>query len=214
MFSAPNHSVYPDHAHVGTVRRPGPGAILDDLPESFSIVWSDDDRPRAVLIHRRTTPDRSKTPGANVFSSVDAVFAAAFGSDNPDKSALYLDRIEVAIFRVSQTPWRPASRQLLSSAEPQPLSTQHRVFVRPNSDLGRRPSCAWEKLEPKFKLWLRQGFSVLALASTQSQIERLRFLLEERGFARILMTLLSLKISLQLDLERRISMAAEGLDHY
>src|SRR4051794_2627722 len=38
------------------------------------------------------------------------------------------------------------------------------------------------ELEPKLKLWLRQGFKILALASTQSQLERIRFLLEERSF--------------------------------
>src|SRR6185437_7908749 len=35
--------------------------------------------------------------------------------------------------------------------------------------------------DAKFQLWMRQGFQTFVFASTQSQLERIRFLLEERG---------------------------------
>lgn len=57
---------------------------------------------------------------------------------------------------------------------------RHRVFMKSNSDLhdGKSPSLA--TLEPKFNLWRKQGFRTLILAPTPSQVERLRYLLEER----------------------------------
>ncbi len=57
---------------------------------------------------------------------------------------------------------------------------RHRTMVNTNADLhdGRPPSLA--TLEPKFKLWRKQGFRTLVLAPTPSQVERLRYLLEER----------------------------------
>jgi transcription-repair coupling factor (superfamily II helicase) len=61
--------------------------------------------------------------------------------------------------------------------EPKP---RHRTFIKTNADLheGRPPSFA--TLEPKFQLWRKQGFRTLVLAPTPSQVERLRYLLEER----------------------------------
>ncbi|MBS1963351.1 MAG: transcription-repair coupling factor [Bdellovibrionales bacterium] len=57
---------------------------------------------------------------------------------------------------------------------------RHRAFVKTNADLhdGKPPSLA--TLEPKFGLWRKQGFRTLILAPTPSQVERLRYLLEER----------------------------------
>lgn len=105
----------------------------------------------------------------------------------PIAKRIYLDVLEMA--DLSPTPEKPdmddgafsdefTSETGKTSDEPKP---RHRVFVKTNSDLheGRPPSLA--TLEPKFKLWRKQGFRTLILAPTPSQVERLRYLLEERN---------------------------------
>ncbi len=93
------------------------------------------------------------------------------------QTRLLLDRLEMAdVSDVGQE----------ESKAPDPAiettSNRHKVFVRSNSDLAAGSTHALGEFEPKLQLWLRQGFKVLILASTQSQVERLRFLLEERRF--------------------------------
>lgn len=62
-------------------------------------------------------------------------------------------------------------------------SSRHRVFVESNSDLSLGSRRSLGELEPKLKSWANQGYRIVALASTRSQLERIRFLLEERDLS-------------------------------
>src|SRR6185437_10729483 len=66
------------------------------------------------------------------------------------------------------------------------IAGNHQAFVRSNKDLlssagHASPHGALQELEAKIRLWMRQGFKILCFSSTQSQQERIRFLLEDRG---------------------------------
>lgn len=56
-----------------------------------------------------------------------------------------------------------------------------RVVVQPNSDLARGSRQSLGDLEPVLRQWLKEGFKVAAFATTSSQVERIRYLLEERN---------------------------------
>jgi transcription-repair coupling factor (superfamily II helicase) len=96
------------------------------------------------------------------------------------KTRLFLDRIELATLDTvdkTEEEEQPAQKE-------ETLSAHHRVFVRTNSDLSdpkARPRHSLEDLDSKLRLWIKQGFKILALASTQSQLDRIKFLLHERG---------------------------------
>lgn len=62
-------------------------------------------------------------------------------------------------------------------------SAYHQVLVFPNTELKQGPKNSLESLEPKLRLWRQQGFKVIALASTQSQVDRIRFLFSERNLS-------------------------------
>ncbi len=94
---------------------------------------------------------------------------------------LYLDVLELA--NLAPAPDTPDPTEEPGPATPtgdDSPKPRHRTFIKTNADLhdGRSPSLA--ALEPKFQLWRKQGFRTLVLAPTPSQLERLRYLLEER----------------------------------
>jgi transcription-repair coupling factor (superfamily II helicase) len=105
----------------------------------------------------------------------------------PIGKRVYLDVLEMA--DLAPTPERPDAPEdgytdEFSASVGKPTDTprpRHRTNIKTNADLhgGRPPSLA--TLEPKFQLWRKQGFRTLVLAPTPSQVERLRYLLEERG---------------------------------
>jgi transcription-repair coupling factor (superfamily II helicase) len=102
----------------------------------------------------------------------------------PVGKKIYLDVLEMADLSARpENPSAPDDDDFFSPT-PEPPSDEpklrHRTVVKTNADLhdGKAPSLA--ALEPKFKLWRTQGFRTLVLAPTPSQVERLRYLLEER----------------------------------
>ena len=60
-------------------------------------------------------------------------------------------------------------------------ASKHRFFIRPNRDLTGGHLSSLGELETKFKTWIKQGYRIAAFANTQSQLERIRFLFEERS---------------------------------
>lgn len=95
---------------------------------------------------------------------------------------LFLDRLDLADLKIVEAEDADqATGETADQGSAVAPSPRHSVFVRGNSDLSRGSKHSLGELEPKLRLWVRQGFKILALASTQSQLERIRFLLEERG---------------------------------
>jgi transcription-repair coupling factor (superfamily II helicase) len=93
------------------------------------------------------------------------------------RAALFLDRFEVA--GIEQVGDEALDGPAEPGGEPAP-TTRHRVQVRPNTDLTQGSRHSLGDLEPRLKQWMRRKFAVVALASTQSQLERIRYLLQER----------------------------------
>ncbi|MBC7691272.1 MAG: transcription-repair coupling factor [Methylotenera sp.] len=93
------------------------------------------------------------------------------------KTRLYFDRFESARFAESSA----GPEEQVDTGGGDRISNHHKVFVKSNGDLTHGSRQPLEELDPQFKLWIRQGFRILALAPTQSQAERIRYLLEERS---------------------------------
>lgn len=64
---------------------------------------------------------------------------------------------------------------------PDTISAHHKTFIRANTDLHSSGKSGMQDLEPQFRLWIKQGFKILVLAPTESQIDRLEFLFRERN---------------------------------
>lgn len=92
---------------------------------------------------------------------------------------LYLDQVQLTHLETIEM---GESDHPLDEKQTQ-ISTHQKVFVKTNTDLKQGRQGSLEALEPMLRLWLKQGFKVITLASTQSQVERIRFLLSERGFS-------------------------------
>lgn len=104
-------------------------------------------------------------------------------------SRLYLDRLEMADLSSVPGP-QEADPDLTTDRIGEPevpsdsvkISAKHRCVIRDNRDLTQGTRHSLGELEPKFKLWMSRQFKTFILASTQSQLERIRFLLTEHGF--------------------------------
>lgn len=98
------------------------------------------------------------------------------------QSMLYLDRVQLADLESlpqGDEGTEPAPQAGPAGPKEPQISARHTVFVRGNQDLVKGSRQSLDELESKFKLWVKQGFKIVALASTQSQLERIRYLLEE-----------------------------------
>lgn len=91
-----------------------------------------------------------------------------------EKSKIFIDQVELATAETVKFEVPPSPQST--------LATQQRVFVKGNGDLSKAPRHTLNDLEPLLKQWTQEGFKIIAFASTLSQLERIRFLLEERGF--------------------------------
>ncbi|MCM2278020.1 MAG: transcription-repair coupling factor [Oligoflexia bacterium] len=158
---------YPEHCDAwAPFAYDTPGEFWDYFPHEGQVIWSDElgcleawegFRSRQEELSAESVKNDLILPPAGELYAWDPPRAEALAA----KSRLYLDRIEL------EEAGRPAAR--------------HRVFIENNTDLvaGNRHSLG--ELEPKIRLWLKEGFRVVAFASTQGQLERVRFLLEERS---------------------------------
>ena len=181
--------IYPEHSDVwAAFTYPEPESFWNYIPKSWPVIWNDElsceqewDR---FLEEQQSLVEESGKSGV-IVPAVDSVFLWTGNLDQAvrDQSRLYLDRIEFANLETPGSDEQPEegapSKEPKQNDEP---TTHHRVFVRPNTDLGHGSRHSLGDLEPKFQLWLKQGFNILALASTKSQAERIRYLLEERHF--------------------------------
>ena len=122
--------------------------------------------------------EKEAIKGGLLVPEVDALFLSnsKFEPVLKKNAHLYLDRIEIV-----STETLDEEEKRLPGVPEDPISNRHRVVVKSNADLTSGSRHSLENLDPKFRLWIKQGFRILTLASTQTQVDRIKYLLDERG---------------------------------
>ena len=147
------------------------------------VIWDDE---MAVLQNwdsfqqeQNTLAEESKSTGL-ILPPVPSLFHSPKELEQSIRFAtkVHLDRVEMVDTQKKEE--EPLPEETGPPQETEKISSRHRIAVKTNSDLGLGSRHSLAELEPKFRLWLKQGFRVVILASTQSQLDRIRFLLEER----------------------------------
>lgn len=99
---------------------------------------------------------------------------------NPELAAKVHAHVQLFLDRISLTSAAEVKEeQTLKSRLPSHLL---RVEILDNKKFVQGSRHSLKELESDLLLWIQQGYKILALASTQSQLERIRYLLEERKF--------------------------------
>jgi transcription-repair coupling factor (superfamily II helicase) len=182
ILESVQNGTYPDHSDAwAPFAYHSPETLWDHLPANALICWNDELSCQQEWDQFLEEQNRlSKEAADLILPPVPRLYRW-----NPDldrklraRSQLYLDRIELADTETVQSDTAEDAETPQEELAP---TARHRVFVRTNSDLSQGSKQSLGDLEPKFRLWIKQGFRILALASTQTQLERIRFLLEERG---------------------------------
>lgn len=149
--------------------------LLDFVPWNRVVVVDALDTEQGWDIWLADQREREKEALASgiILPKIEAEFSTELKSlDNlPIQKRLFLDVLELADFSETKE----------ADSDEEGPKTRHRAVVKSNSDLhdGKPPSIP--NLEPKIRLWKKQGFKTIILCATQSQIDRLQFLLEERN---------------------------------
>lgn len=180
ILASIHDGVYPDHSDTwGPFAYEEPGNLWEYLGENtWALVWDDELSVQQswdeFLADQKPLLEKAEV----IVPAIDQLFRATSTLDRIQKAhtSLYLDRLELA----PQGGLSAEDEGPISNAPDAPvISNSHRVFIRWDSDL--------KDFEPKFRLWMKQGFQTAVIASTQSQAERIRFLLEEKGISCALM---------------------------
>jgi transcription-repair coupling factor (superfamily II helicase) len=188
LLSAIQYSAYPDHSDIwASYAYENAETLLDHLGDAIKIAWVDELGCEQVWDEFLSAQKRFSTdaPSAGLIAPpVEDVFmwTPSFEKRVRAISQLFLDRIQLTSAESIPTNELPSEVDAAASEKVSAkISNDHRVFVRGNRDLTQGSKYSLGQLEPKFKLWIQQGFRIIALTSTQSQLERMRFLLEEHG---------------------------------
>jgi transcription-repair coupling factor (superfamily II helicase) len=191
ILSSLNDGIYPDHSDAwAPFAYEQPSSLIDLLPDDTLIVWDDELSCEQAWDAFREDQSRLSKDAVSadlIVPVFDQLFrwTPALESLVKKKSRLYLDRLEMADLSTLE---KVGAEDLESSATPSDvpiISAKHAAFVRGNKDLASGTKDSLGELESKFKLWIKQGFKILCLASTQSQQERIRFLLDDRGLVSV-----------------------------
>ncbi len=188
LMTTIQHGGYPDHSDAWAPFAYGRSAtLLDYLPDS-RFVWVDElsceQRWDEFITDQKKLADDA-VKAELILPPVDTLFPWSGAAERSirTRTSLFLDRIELANLEALPAPDSAGDAPDGSGeTKAEQVSVRHRVWARTNTDFVRSNKNSLEELEPKFKLWLKQGFKVVAFASTQSQIERIRYLIEEHGF--------------------------------
>ncbi|MEO5969551.1 MAG: DEAD/DEAH box helicase, partial [Bdellovibrionia bacterium] len=169
---------YSDHSDCWAPFAYNPPATLwDYLDSDYTVIWNDELRcleEWAEFIDAQEKLSQDTTKSQVIAPSARELYR---WSDSllkriKKKSKLYLDPFELTDH---------TSINLNDESESTDIRKQHRLSVTSNTDLARGSRHSLGELETQFRLWLKQGFKILGLAFTNSQLQRIRFLLEERG---------------------------------
>jgi transcription-repair coupling factor (superfamily II helicase) len=190
ILSAIRSGIYSDHSDTWSpFAYLNPETLWDYVPPSSVVIWDDElscsQAWDQFFVEQRKMAEQAPESGI-IAPTVDSLFLwnDSLHKRVQDKSRVYLDRIELAqLEAVGKHSSEDDLSQVEHKEKDRPISARHRVFVKSNSDLlhGNRHSLG--ELESQIRLWVKQGFQVLALASTQSQLQRIKFLLDERNIS-------------------------------
>jgi transcription-repair coupling factor (superfamily II helicase) len=189
ILSALNDGIYPDHCDTwAPFAYEKPATLLDYLPPDTVITWNDELSSEQEWDQFRDTQKKLSAEAITsevIIPAFEDLFrwSKSLEAEARSKSKIYLDQLEMADLTATDTGdgFEPDGAVVETATQDQPvISANHRVFVRANTDLPKVGLASGE-LDAKFKLWIKQGFKIFCLASTQSQQDRIRFLLNERG---------------------------------
>ena len=163
---------YPDHSDTwAPLAYSNSSTLWDYLPENHTVIWSDElssnqEWNNFLLDQKRLQLESAGSeiiapPVESLFQGTESLIAALH-----QKTRIFFDRVELT------------TAATLHHTTP---NGNCRVDIQGNGEFTQGSRHSLGDLEPQFRLWLKQGFKILLLASTQSQLERIRFLLEERN---------------------------------
>lgn len=183
IVAAVQNGAYPDHSDAwAPFAYAEPGILWDYFDAPPEVIWVDE--LSALQTWDEFLEEQKRLAGEApqsglILPPVENLFRwnPSIEKSVRESTRLYLDRVQLADLEAVDT--ETAAPPI--EGEPDEPRTHHRAYVRSNTDLARGSKQSLGDLEPKFKLWLRQGYRVIALATTQSQLERIRYLLEDRG---------------------------------
>lgn len=189
ILASVQSSSYPDHCDTWApfaYEKPENlwNYLEDQKDQSFQVIWIDELSCLQNWDSFREQQDQLSEESAEGSFIVPA-FSKLYTWDSfTEKKArqytrLYLDQVQLANLETIEL---GDSDHQIDQQQTQ-ITTHQKVFVKANIDIKQGPRGTLEYLEPNLRLWLGQGHKVITLASTQSQVERIRFLLSERGFS-------------------------------
>ncbi len=188
ILASVHDGMYPDHSDAwAPFAYESPATLAEHLPPDSTIVWSDELSTSQNLdefLEEQRRLGSAPEGSGSILPPVESLFLTGGELDRNLRSSARLFLDQVALADLSELPAAdsaPQADELPAGTEQEPPpSARHRADVRSNSDLARGTKHSLGELEPKFRLWLKQGFKIVVLASTTSQLERIRFLLDER----------------------------------
>ncbi len=187
LASAVQHLAYPEHCDIwASYAYDEAETLLDHTGPETKIVWVDElsclqNWDEFLSEQKKLSAD---APEAGIIAPpLEKVFLWTPELERRVRaiSRLYLDRLQLT--SADAIPTREPPPEAAGQPADSPTeSNDHTVFVRGNGDLVQGGKYSLGQLDPKFKLWIKQGFRIIVLTSTASQLERMRFLLDEHGF--------------------------------
>lgn len=187
VLNSVQEGMYPDHSDAwAPFAYENPGTFWDYLDPSWPVAWYDELSCNQVwdefIAEQEKLAQEAPTSGVIAPLPMELFGWAALERSARERTRLYLDRIELGGPAASEEEPEPASPENPENKEER-ISARHRVAVKSNTELSRGSRHSLGDLESKFQLWKKQGFAIRIYASTQSQLERIRFLLEDRKLA-------------------------------
>ena len=176
ILASIREGTYPDHSDFwAPLTYEEPATFWDHLPEDYSVVWIDEWGTRQEweeFMAEQIKRDQNAAQNDHIIPAVDRLylFNEKLGNLLREHTFLYLDRVDLS---------NPLTGGTKNSGSEHTVS-QHPVFIEQNVDFKLGSHHSLGDIEVQLRQWLKEGFKTWVFASTQSQLERIRFLLEER----------------------------------
>ncbi len=186
ILASVHEGVYPDHSDTwAPFCYEKPGILWDYLGPDWQMAWDDELACHQLWDEARADQKEMLKKGEVIVPSPEELYPLNDAIETrvlKPRARLALDRLELAP-SLEKDEDAEAEEPVTGPTDPNAIviAPSHRVQILPNTDLASGSHQGLGELETKFRLWLKQGFKTAAIASTQSQAERIRFLLEERG---------------------------------
>ncbi|OFZ20101.1 MAG: transcription-repair coupling factor [Bdellovibrionales bacterium GWB1_55_8] len=170
IMSTVHAGIYPDHSDAwASFAYEKPETALNHLPDDLHVLWNDELECEAqwtsYLEEQRARA--LEAPESRVIAPAPQELFLFDGNQRDTlrvRTSLFLDQLTLS-----------SGPDL--TTEPK---THYRLEIEGNSDLARGSRQSLGDLESRLRTFISEKFKVLVLASSQGQIERIKFLLEER----------------------------------